>query len=105
MSSRVCKHGQLGRACPFCELEEEELAEKAKTIAVLERMVEVLRKDAERLDYIERNWFYRDAFGELTFIFNESWSAGVHETLRDAIDAEINKASAGGGTTGATLEQ
>lgn len=42
MSNRDCKHGQLARSCNICELEEE-VNEKAKTIAALEQEVEALR--------------------------------------------------------------
>ena len=49
-------------------------------------------RDAARLDFIEREWFYRDTDGSLCFGFNETWSAcngkrGV--TLREAIDAAL----------------
>ncbi|AEC22257.1 hypothetical protein PT7_P021 (plasmid) [Pusillimonas sp. T7-7] len=44
------------------------------------------REDAERIDFMEKEWFYRDPNGVWTFSFNECWEAGRHENLREAID-------------------
>ena len=48
-------------------------------------------RDAARLDFIEREWFYRDTDNSLCFGFNETWSAGNGKavTLREAIDAAL----------------
>ena len=55
---------------------------------------DALCADAERLDWIEENWFYK-AYDDqiISFRFNEMWDAGQHADLRAAIDA----ASAEGG--------
>lgn len=44
------------------------------------------QKDSERLDWIEQSWFYRDSRGTISFVFNDSWDAGTHDSLRAAID-------------------
>lgn len=44
-------------------------------------------EDTERLDFIEKAWFYQEANGAIAFSFNETWDAGQHANLRAAIDA------------------
>ncbi|MFJ2989998.1 hypothetical protein ACIPF8_19200 [Collimonas sp. NPDC087041] len=48
--------------------------------------VEVLKRNSDRLNFIEKNWFYRDGEGCWCFNFTESWHAGKHETFPEAID-------------------
>lgn len=50
-----------------------------------------LRKDAERLDYIEKEWFSKCSENTIYFNFSEVWDAGAHENLRAAIDAAREK--------------
>ena len=45
-------------------------------------------RDADRLDWIEKHWLYRDHRGDLSFSYNDLWSLEA-QTLRDGIDAEI----------------
>lgn len=49
---------------------------------------EALRKDAARIDFIEKYWFYTTRGNNQEFCFVETWSA-PGETLRDAIDAAM----------------
>jgi hypothetical protein len=45
--------------------------------------------DADRMDFISNEWFYKDMLDRIAFSFNESWNAGQHESLRAAIDAAM----------------
>lgn len=45
-----------------------------------------LRDDAERLEFIEKHWFYEEESGRWAFMYGEDWNKqGL--TFRDAIDA------------------
>lgn len=54
---------------------------------------ESLRRDAERLEFMEKEWFYIESCGEISFSFKEMWT-GSGGTLRSAIDSEIAKEKA-----------
>lgn len=52
--------------------------------------IEALRKDAERISFIEEEWFYVTQGDNQEFCFVETWSA-PGATLREAIDAAMSK--------------
>ena len=54
-------------------------------VAGIGAAIEGLKRDAERLNFIERYWFYQSDTGYWLFGFNETWDAGKHDELRDAI--------------------
>lgn len=62
------------------------MIEAADTIDTLRAQLAEAQKDSERLDWIEQSWFYRDSRGTISFVFNDSWDAGTHDSLRAAID-------------------
>ncbi|MNP93513.1 hypothetical protein D3C85_60380 [compost metagenome] len=49
-----------------------------------------LRKDADRLSFIESEWFCAYSVGNLEFRFNEMWET-PGDSLRSAIDAAMSK--------------
>ncbi|WP_417585419.1 Lar family restriction alleviation protein [Pelagibacterium sp.] len=58
----------------------------ARQVNQLRAEVEALRKDAERLEFVENHWFYEEESGRWTFMYGEDWNKpGL--TFRDAIDA------------------
>ncbi len=65
---------------------------------MVNRMLDASRAslDTAILDWIEDAWFYRNGRGELTFAFNECWSAGNYPSLRAAIQAAMQRESGGG---------
>lgn len=70
---------------------EEYVAAKRRFRAAVNAAIEAAlqsqdREDSERLDFIEKAWFYQNPDGVWSFGFNECWDAGQHNSLRDAID-------------------
>ncbi len=58
--------------------------------AELRAECEKLRKDSERVDFIDKNWFY-NPYGEgVQFMFNELWE-GEGREIRTAIDDAMSK--------------
>lgn len=119
MNNRDCKHGQLARSCNICDLEQE-VNEKAKTIAAQQQIltdlaeilgveagdvdglitrVERVRKDAERYQWLKDKRVFRvfsaDMSGRHTFAI-VGRPIGSGRNIDEAIDAEIDKALAGG---------
>lgn len=47
--------------------------------------VEALRKDQERINFIEKEWFYAAGVNRQEFCFNETWDTPGQD-LREAID-------------------
>lgn len=69
-----------------------EVVRKSDAEAALRAQAEevaALRADAERLDFLERAWFFKSSEGYIEFAFNECWDAGRHDNLRAAIDAHL----------------
>ncbi|MEE5149083.1 hypothetical protein V2J91_23595 [Pseudomonas alliivorans] len=58
--------------------------------AELRAECERLRKDADRIDFIDKNWFYNPYGQGVQFMFNEMWEGEGHE-LRTAIDNAMSK--------------
>lgn len=47
-------------------------------------------RDTARLNFIAEEWFFQDHKGSIGFCFNETWDAGKHKDLREAIDAAMS---------------
>ena len=54
-------------------------------IAGLRKQLEASERDAVRLDWIEKHWFYKASPISVEFSFNEMWDT-LGKDLRDAID-------------------
>lgn len=96
MSNRDCKHGQLARVCNICELEGE--------LGALQAECEELRKDAERIDWLEEQT--KKSYTGISFDYHRHvedgyvvdhgyrfmrrhFASGFKDSLRKAIDAAM----------------
>lgn len=107
ISPSVCQHGQLARSCNICELETELATLRAenalsqretqiarKALAEAEAEIAELRKDKERIDYLELNPRNAEIFVEgksqpcLYYAVAGAFGVRLRAIIDAAIDAE-----------------